>query len=884
MEQQKTLDEVGEFGLIDILTKKFKTTKSTIKGIGDDCAVLELNKKEYQLITTDLLLEGIHFDLVYSPLGISQDVITVSYTDIEGNTKDNDFTIAYYYNGSLEAGKIENAGSYKAIATATNSLDNYYDFKNTTLMFNVAQIELDLSNFDIQQEFEYDSLPHSLAIPDSDLYSVTTTNSRTNVGTDTVKITLTDTTNYCLSNTANDYVEYDLIITKKDIDIYVKGIEIVYGDAAPDYADSISKIEGIAINDSAADIMDNLSYDCSYAQFDSVGEYDITVTCATLDNYNPSILYLDDNAGILTVTPKLATVTWSYTPSTYDGTKKGPTVELSGDVNDDTISYTLSNYENILAGDYTASISLTNNNYYINNNLTYVYTISKAPLEVTCLDQEITFGETIDDISQLDLSTILEIDGIVGDDSFELLANSCYLSSLYDLGDNVGTYAISVTLNNDYADNYSITYIDATLTVSKKNVDVYFDHTSTYTYNGFTQSLPTASFTDIYGNNVALQTKLMDTSDFNEFKNAGKYYLEVASTSTNYNFNAKNSNVYNIEQAEISIGLKPIDVTYSNSSYSSEVAIDETTFELPNGFSIIDFDFKAYLVDDVSKTSCDLLNAGDYTIELTSVTISDGTEPVNDNFDIDFIESSAFISTYSIYIQTSDEEFTYGDSGEFKSHEYNIVGDNALFSGHQIDTITLPSFNTPSNSAYESIPAGIKIIDINNEDADVTNNYYIVPIAGDIIVNKKEITITIIQDEKELTGDGVILDTYNKRKGYDVSFKNAQLSQEVMDIINGSTTTSSGTGSSKVYKTVDKSDDQPGYFALEFAPERSVGEKDYHRVLYKVSGTYQEEYAEEDYMVCSFTGKGVARTNDKNFGERKLYEAITDIAQIPVIQ
>lgn len=68
MEQQKTLDEVGEFGLIDILTKKFKTTKSTIKGVGDDCAVLELNKKEYQLITTDLLLEGIHFDLVYSPL------------------------------------------------------------------------------------------------------------------------------------------------------------------------------------------------------------------------------------------------------------------------------------------------------------------------------------------------------------------------------------------------------------------------------------------------------------------------------------------------------------------------------------------------------------------------------------------------------------------------------------------------------------------------------------------------------------------------------------------------------------------------------------------------------------------------------------------------
>lgn len=147
----------------------------------------------------------------------------------------------------------------------------------------------------------------------------------------------------------------------------------------------------------------------------------------------------------------------------------------------------------------------------------------------------------------------------------------------------------------------------------------------------------------------------------------------------------------------------------------------------------------------------------------------------------------------------------------------------------------------------------------------------------------KEIQISLIQDEKELTGDGVILDTYNKKKGYDVSFKNAQFSQAVMDIINGSTTTSSGTDNNKVFTTPDKSSDQPGYFAFEFAPERSVGEQDYHRVLFKVSGSYQEEYAEEDYMVCSFTGKGVARTYDKEFGERKLYETLTEIAQIPVI-
>lgn len=147
----------------------------------------------------------------------------------------------------------------------------------------------------------------------------------------------------------------------------------------------------------------------------------------------------------------------------------------------------------------------------------------------------------------------------------------------------------------------------------------------------------------------------------------------------------------------------------------------------------------------------------------------------------------------------------------------------------------------------------------------------------------KSIEITIIQDEKEQTGDGVILDTFIKKKGYEVSFKNAQLSQRIMDIINGSTTTESGSDGEKVYTTVDKSTNDPGYFALEFTPERSIGEKDYHRVLYKCSGNYEEQYAEAEYTVCNFSGKGVARTFDKAFGERRLHEKITEITQIPVI-
>jgi thiamine-monophosphate kinase len=59
---------IGEFGLIKLLTEKFPiTNKSTQLGVGDDAAVLDYKEKQI-LVTTDLLLEGIHFDLVYMPL------------------------------------------------------------------------------------------------------------------------------------------------------------------------------------------------------------------------------------------------------------------------------------------------------------------------------------------------------------------------------------------------------------------------------------------------------------------------------------------------------------------------------------------------------------------------------------------------------------------------------------------------------------------------------------------------------------------------------------------------------------------------------------------------------------------------------------------------
>lgn len=75
--------ELGEFGLIKHLTKDIKTVhKSTLKGVGDDCAVMNFGTKKV-LMTTDMLLEGIHFNLEYVPLKhLGYKAAVVNFSDI----------------------------------------------------------------------------------------------------------------------------------------------------------------------------------------------------------------------------------------------------------------------------------------------------------------------------------------------------------------------------------------------------------------------------------------------------------------------------------------------------------------------------------------------------------------------------------------------------------------------------------------------------------------------------------------------------------------------------------------------------------------------------------------------------------------------------------
>jgi thiamine-monophosphate kinase len=83
-EKRTELKQMGEFGLINHLTKNFNSIiDSTQMGVGDDAAVIKVSETESMLISTDMLVEGVHFNLMYMPLKhLGYKAVAVNVSDI----------------------------------------------------------------------------------------------------------------------------------------------------------------------------------------------------------------------------------------------------------------------------------------------------------------------------------------------------------------------------------------------------------------------------------------------------------------------------------------------------------------------------------------------------------------------------------------------------------------------------------------------------------------------------------------------------------------------------------------------------------------------------------------------------------------------------------
>ena len=94
---RQPVSDLGEFGLINHLTKHFKISQqTTIKGVGDDAATLAQETGYQTILTTDMLVEGVHFDLSYAPLKhLGYKAVIVNLSDVYAmNAKAEQITVS----------------------------------------------------------------------------------------------------------------------------------------------------------------------------------------------------------------------------------------------------------------------------------------------------------------------------------------------------------------------------------------------------------------------------------------------------------------------------------------------------------------------------------------------------------------------------------------------------------------------------------------------------------------------------------------------------------------------------------------------------------------------------------------------------------------------
>ncbi len=124
-QERTSLEKLGEFGLIDHLTQNFQIqNESTLKGIGDDAAILDFGDKK-AVVTTDLLIEGIHFDLSYMPLKhLGYKAVMVNLSDVYAmNAQATQITVSIAASNRFPLEALEELYAGILLATKTYGVD-----------------------------------------------------------------------------------------------------------------------------------------------------------------------------------------------------------------------------------------------------------------------------------------------------------------------------------------------------------------------------------------------------------------------------------------------------------------------------------------------------------------------------------------------------------------------------------------------------------------------------------------------------------------------------------------------------------------------------------------------------------------------------------------
>ena len=267
-----------------------------------------------------------------------------------------------------------------------------------------------------------------------------------NVSAGTATVTITGKGNYTGSATKT------FEISKAPLTVTALNDTIVYGDEP---SNAGVKFDGFVNEENEKSLNGTLVYSNEYKQYGNVGDYVITPSGLTADNYK--ITFVD---GKLTVEPKYVAVTWDKQNTfTYDGFEQAPTATAEGLVNGDECTITVSGAKDV--GSHTATATkLSNTNYKLPaTGLEQNFEITKAPLTITARNKTIAYGDE-------PANDGVEYSGFVGEEGVSVLGGVLTYGYNYKKGNKTGEYTI--TPGGLTADNYEINFVSGTLIVETK--------------------------------------------------------------------------------------------------------------------------------------------------------------------------------------------------------------------------------------------------------------------------------------------------------------------------------------------------------------------------------------------------------------------------------
>ena len=544
-----------------------------------------------------------------------------------------DYTIAYagFVNG-------ENAAVIDTLATATSSYsqysnvgeytinasgasDNNYDFvfQNGTLTVDQKAVTV---SFDGYEGLIYNGQIQTISAAvsgtvnnDNPGLSLTYDKTVKDAGSYTATASISNG-NYVLTGTATQNFSID----KATLTAKADNKSIAYGDAAPAYTVTFT---GFVNGEDVSVINTKPSAQSSYAQYNNVGEYSITVGRGSDNNYK--FVY---EPGTLTVEQKSVTVSFGdYDGLIYNGQEQTISAAVSGTVNNDDVGLTLSYNKTVKdAGAYTATASISNGNYVLTGTTTQIFSIDKATLTATADDKLVTYGDAVPDYT-------VTYTGFVNGENAAVIDAAASASSSYTQYSNVGEYAINVSGASDK--NYDFVYQTGILTVGQKAVTVSFGDYSGLIYNGRERAISASIFGTVNGDDPGLSLTYDKT-----VKDAGAYRATASISNANYVLTGTTEQNFSIAKATLTATADDQSIIYGDAV--PDYTVTYTGFV--NGENVNEIDTLATAMSSYVQFD----NVGEYAITISGA---------NDN-NYDFVYQNGLLNVGQKAVTVSFDDYS----------------------------------------------------------------------------------------------------------------------------------------------------------------------------------------------------------------------------------